>query len=73
MELEEGRVPGSIHIPLGELQDRVAELPRDRPIVVHCAAGVRSPMAISILRKSGISQLLNLAGGYDEYKQQVPA
>jgi hydroxyacylglutathione hydrolase len=68
MELEEGSVRGSTHIPLGELQDRLAEVPRGKAIVVHCAGGVRSPMAVSLLRKSGVTELLNLVGGFSDYE-----
>jgi hydroxyacylglutathione hydrolase len=71
MELEDGQVPGSINIPLGELQDRIDEVPRGKSIVVHCASGFRSPMAVSILRRSGFEELSNLVGGYAEYQSLV--
>ncbi len=53
----------SINIPLTELQQRIAEIPRDRPIAVHCAGGYRSSIAASILNQYGITNLVELAGG----------
>jgi rhodanese-related sulfurtransferase/glyoxylase-like metal-dependent hydrolase (beta-lactamase superfamily II) len=56
-------IPDAIHIPLGELQRRVPELPRDRPVVTYCGHGERSASAISILERAGRNQLLNLDRG----------
>jgi rhodanese-related sulfurtransferase len=54
---------GSTNIPLGHLQERIGEVPRDRRIAVHCAGGYRSSIAVSILNQYGITNLLELAGG----------
>ena len=54
---------GAFLIPLGELSERIAELPSDREIVVHCRSGVRSAKAADILSDSGFSGLYNLNGG----------
>jgi len=55
---------GGQHIPLRELADRVDEVFQDKDLVVYCKAGVRSNMAIDIIRNKGFtSQLLNLKGG----------
>jgi hydroxyacylglutathione hydrolase len=53
----------SINIPLAHLQERIAEVPRDRGIAVHCAGGYRSSIAVSILNQHGITKLIELAGG----------
>jgi hydroxyacylglutathione hydrolase len=53
----------SVNIPLNHLQDRIAELPRDRRIAVHCAGGYRSSIAASILHRYGITNLIEMAGG----------
>jgi hydroxyacylglutathione hydrolase len=45
------------------LQERIAELPRDRRIAVHCAGGYRSSIAASILHQHGITHLIEMAGG----------
>jgi hydroxyacylglutathione hydrolase len=54
---------GSVNIPLPHLSERIAEIPRDRTIAVHCAGGYRSSMAVSILNRHGITDVLELAGG----------
>jgi hydroxyacylglutathione hydrolase len=54
---------GSVNIPLNHLQERLAEIPGDRRIVVHCAGGYRSSIAVSILVRSGRASLAELAGG----------
>jgi rhodanese-related sulfurtransferase/glyoxylase-like metal-dependent hydrolase (beta-lactamase superfamily II) len=56
-------IPGSINIPLNHLQDRLAEVPRDRRIAVHCAGGYRSSAAASILHQHGITNLIEMTGG----------
>ncbi|MGW4891845.1 MBL fold metallo-hydrolase [Kitasatospora sp. NPDC004240] len=63
-EREAGRIPGSLHIPLAELPRRLAELPTDRPVVVHCAGGHRSSVAASLLRHHGLDGAGDLLGGY---------
>jgi len=56
-------IEGSVNIPLNHLEERIAEIPRDRRIAVHCAGGYRSSIAASILYKKGINDLIELAGG----------
>jgi len=53
-ELEEGVLPGTISIPMDDLETRLSEIPKDKPIVLHCATGVRAEMAYNILKKAGI-------------------
>jgi hydroxyacylglutathione hydrolase len=45
------------------LQKRIAEVPRDRRIAVHCAGGYRSSIAASILHHYGVTNLIEIAGG----------
>jgi hydroxyacylglutathione hydrolase len=56
-------IPGSVNIPLNHLQERMAEIPRDRRVAVHCAGGYRSSIAASILHQHGITHLIEMAGG----------
>ena len=56
-------IPGSVNIPLNHLQERLAEVPRDRRIAVHCAGGYRSSAAASILHQHGITNLIEMTGG----------
>ncbi len=56
-------IAGGVNVPLNHLQERMAEIPRDRKIVVHCAGGYRSSMAASILAQHGITNVIEMAGG----------
>lgn len=60
---ELGRIDGSIHVPLGELRARLAEVPRDKPVICVCRSGRRSAQATAILEKAGVRQVANAAGG----------
>lgn len=66
-EWNEYHVPGSTLIPLGELESRVKELPRDKQIVVVCRSGNRSATGRDILLKAGF-QVTSLAGGLSQWK-----
>jgi phage shock protein E len=57
-----GAYPGAVNIPLHELRGRLAEIPKDRPVVVYCASGVRSASAARILARAGYAQVLNAGG-----------
>jgi hydroxyacylglutathione hydrolase len=67
-EWEAGHLPGVPNVPLGQLTDRLAELPRDRPLVVHCQGGTRSAIAASVLRARGVTNVVNLTGGFAEWE-----
>ncbi len=56
-------IAGSLNIPLNHLQERIAEVPRNRRIAVHCAGGYRSSIAASILHQHGIADFIEIAGG----------
>jgi rhodanese-related sulfurtransferase len=62
-EWNEGHIPGSIHIPLGELAARASELDRDRPLVAVCRSGNRSQHAAVALQRAGFGDVANLGGG----------
>jgi rhodanese-related sulfurtransferase len=61
----------SVHLPMQEVPDRLAELPRDRPIIVYCHSGVRSAMVAGYLEQNGFSDVSNLAGGIDAWSREV--
>jgi hydroxyacylglutathione hydrolase len=63
-EWRDGHIPGAIHIPLGYLTDRAAELPAGRPLVLQCQAGARSAIAISLLERLGFTDMRNLTTGF---------
>src|SRR5882724_9515012 len=67
-EVEAGAMENSVRIPLGQLPDRTAELPRGKLLVVHCKGGYRSSIATSILRRAGFRDIADLTGGFDAWK-----
>ncbi|PJF37111.1 MAG: MBL fold metallo-hydrolase [Candidatus Thermofonsia Clade 1 bacterium] len=59
-EYAEVHLSGALNIPVGHLPRRLAEVPRDKPIVTYCASGYRSQIAASWLRAQGYTQVMNL-------------
>lgn len=66
-EYGRGSVPGFRNIPLHELRQRLEELPKDKPVYVHCQSGLRSYVACRILTGNGYN-CYNISGGYVMYK-----
>ena len=58
-----GFIPGSVHIPINELRQRIAEVPADREIIAYCASGLRSYVAARFLTQHGFT-VKNLSGAY---------
>lgn len=71
-EMADGVIPGSVNIPMGELGERLRELPADRDIVVICHLGGRSASVTNQLNAMGYERALNLSGGVDAWLR-VPA
>lgn len=70
-EVEVSMIKGAVHVPLGELASRVAELDKDASWVVYCRSGARSASAVRFLTKSGFKNVRNLDGGIIAYAHQV--
>jgi rhodanese-related sulfurtransferase len=62
-EFQSGHARGAKNIPLGMLGKRLAEIPRNREILLICQSGNRSLTAASFLQKQGITQVFNVTGG----------
>ncbi len=62
-ERRNGSIPGSVHIPLDQLRGRLAELPREKEIIVHCHTGQRSYFAARVLSQAGFN-VRNLSGSW---------
>ncbi|AFM43105.1 NAD(FAD)-dependent dehydrogenase [Desulfosporosinus acidiphilus SJ4] len=60
-------IPGSIHIPIDELRDRLSELPKDKDIVVYCEIGLRGYVASRMLTQHGFTRVKDLTGGWVTY------
>jgi len=58
-----GHIDGALLVPLGQLESRLGELPRERPIVTVCRSGARSARAAAMLGKAGFAEVANLRGG----------
>jgi len=59
---------GGIHIPLGELMNRISEIPKEGDVVLYCEKGIRSVLAIQRLEAAGYDNLINLSGGMKAWK-----
>jgi len=70
-EWDEGHIPGAIHVPRGNLESRIENAVPDRGsrIVVYCASGARSAFATKTLEELGYVDVVNLAGGYTDWKR----
>ncbi|HET9013147.1 MAG TPA: rhodanese-like domain-containing protein, partial [Gemmatimonadaceae bacterium] len=68
-EWESGHMSGVPNIPVGYLGDRLAELPADRPVVVHCQSGARSAIAASVLLAKRGGRVINMVGGINAWRQ----
>jgi hydroxyacylglutathione hydrolase len=63
-----GHVPGSLNVPVGELEGRFGDIPRDRPVIVHCQTGLRAAIAASLLRAEGFTDVSLFPGGFAEWR-----
>ena len=66
-ERARGHIDGFMHIPLDSLRERINELPKDKPVYVHCHSGLRSYIACRILAGNGFD-CYNLSGGWRLYE-----
>lgn len=64
-EWNEGHIPGAIHIPLGQLNERLPELKlyKDSTVITQCKSGGRSAKALDILKSAGFSKVYSMEGG----------
>ena len=69
-EVARGKIDGFKHIPLDTLRERIHEIPKDKPVYVHCHSGLRSYIACRILAGNGYT-CYNLAGGYRLYESVI--
>ena len=69
-EVMQGKIDGFVNIPLDSLRERLDEIPKDRPIYVHCHSGLRSYLACRILTGNGYD-CYNLAGGWRLYESVI--
>jgi molybdopterin/thiamine biosynthesis adenylyltransferase/rhodanese-related sulfurtransferase len=72
-ETQIAKIEGAVLIPVGQIEDRMAELEgfRDKEIVAHCHHGGRSRKALEILKSKGFKKLVNVAGGIDDWSIKI--
>ena len=68
-EWADGHMPGARHIPMRQVSERLAEIPRDRPVALTCAGGTRSSLVASLLLARGFTDLVNVWGGMNGWAQ----
>ncbi len=71
-EYEQGAIPGSIHIPRGQLESNIENRVHDRatPLIVFCAGGVRSAFAAQTLAQLGYTDVVSVEGGFGRWKDE---
>jgi rhodanese-related sulfurtransferase len=69
-ETADGLLPNALNIPMEELEQRLAEVPKGKPLVIHCSTGVRAAMAYSVLKKAGYdAKYVNAKVDFDPEKK----
>lgn len=69
-ELDDGTVPGAQHLFVGDLEARLADVPRRRTLVAMCSVGHRGGIAASVLKRHGLDDVLLYLGGYEAWRAQ---
>lgn len=69
-EVQRGKIDGFINIPLDSLREQISEIPKDKPVYVHCHSGLRSYIACRMLMGNGY-ECFNLAGGWRLYESVI--
>lgn len=69
-EVQRGKIDGFINIPLDSLREHISEIPKDKPVYVHCHSGLRSYIACRILSGNDY-ECFNLAGGWRLYESAI--
>jgi hydroxyacylglutathione hydrolase len=72
-EWRAGHIDGALHIPVGEIARRAAEIPRHGAIATVCEGGYRSSLAASLLARHGVTNLVNVTGGMSAWRASMPA
>ncbi|MCG3207499.1 MAG: Thiosulfate sulfurtransferase GlpE [Anaerolineae bacterium] len=66
-EYAEGHIPGAVLLPLGQIPNRLAEIPKDKTVIAVCRSGNRSNQATQFLRQQGFDNVHNMTGGMNSW------
>jgi rhodanese-related sulfurtransferase len=69
-EWDEYHAPNTTLIPLGELETRLTEVPKDKPVVVVCRSGNRSQQGRDILKQAGFTNVTSMTGGLKTWRDK---
>ena len=67
---ENSGIEGAVHIPVGELRERLDEVPIDKPVMTICRSGKRSGLAANVLKQNGWEQVANISGGLLRWQEE---
>ncbi len=70
-ELAQGGIKDAIHIPMGQIPEKMGTLPRDKDLIVFCHLGFRSKQVRRYLQKSGFHRTAHLKGGINRWNKEV--
>ena len=71
-EFASGHLPGALNIAHTALRERITEVPAGRPVMVYCASGFRSYLALRVLRQNGFDDVRSLSGGLATLRLELP-
>lgn len=69
-EWSDKRIPGAIHMPLGDLRNRTGDLDPHADLVIYCAHGYRSVQAVLLLQALEFERVRSLTGGLEDWEAQ---
>ena len=70
-EFESEHLKDAVNIPMNEINEHLAEFPKDQPFILHCTGGYRSIIAGSVLKQRGWDNFVDVIGGFNEIKKTV--
>lgn len=68
-EYDAGHIPGITLIPMGEIPNRLADIPKDKTVIVSCQSGGRSRQVASFLQEQGFTNIHDLDGGFSAWER----
>lgn len=67
-EWDAGHIPGAVFMPMGQVPDRLSEIPKDKTVIVQCRSGNRSSQVTDFLVQQGFTNVHNMAGGINAWQ-----